>query len=300
MPDNQLPACFDERANIGLRRVIERSQCIECALILVPGRVLKRVGLGISRKAVLDSGVLKQVLAGPVTVDKTGRMKVDTWIAPIVCECCPTSAVVTANGPVVVFRGRAEEPDAKPSEIHTDAATIRDIQIARLVSGRWTRPRVVHSDNWVINACPDNGPAVDAVGQDLVVAWWTRSGDRPKVQVAFSADAGTHFGEAVRVDRESGEGQVTVVWDPRAKWAVVGWLEDHQVWARIVSSDGQLGAPLALGSTPSHARLPRWVSGADGIFASWTSFEGDVRSVRFARIRKGSDRKMAPRTASDR
>jgi len=90
-------------------------------------------------------------------------------------------------------------------------ATVRDIYITRLQGDDWTEPHVVHADNWVINGCPDNGPSVDANGKNVAVAWWTRSGDQPKVQVAFSKDAGDTFGPLIRVDSGNGEGQVTVI-----------------------------------------------------------------------------------------
>ena len=97
MPDNQLAARFDERTNIGLRRVIERSQCIECALILVPGRVLKRVGLGISRKEVLDGGVLKHVLTGLADISIAGNpdSKVE-WIVLVPCKVVSFTTVGAA------------------------------------------------------------------------------------------------------------------------------------------------------------------------------------------------------------
>lgn len=238
-----------------------------------------------SRAASHEGSALGAIGLRNVTIDKTGRVKSDAWINPIVCECCPTSAIATAAGPVVVFRGRVDQAYTKPSEVHTDAATVRDIQIVRMEDGRWGKPHSVHADHWVFNGCPDNGPAVDGSGRDLVVAWWTAVGDRPKVQVAFSGDAGTHFDAPIRVDLNNGEGQVTVAWNAAANSAVVGWLEDHRVWARTVSRRGRLGIPIALGSTPSHARLPRWVSGPDGVLASWTGIAGEVRSVQFAMLR---------------
>lgn len=223
-----------------------------------------------------------------VTIDRAGQVQGDTWINPIVCECCPTSAIATADGAVVVFRGRAEPPRSKPSEVRTDAATVRDIQVAQLSHGHWGKAHAVHADHWVFNGCPDNGPALDADGHDLVVAWWTGAGGHPKVQVAFSRDSGTRFGPPVRVDHRDGEGQVTVVWDPDARAAVVGWLEDHKVWARIVHPDGRVGPAVAMGRAPFHTRLPRWVWSAQGVLASWTELDGDVRSVRFALLRAGS------------
>ena len=72
-----------------------------------------------------------------------------------VCECCTTSAVVTPDGVVAAFRDRS------PKEI-------RDIHVSRLENGKWTDAQVVHADNWEIDACPVNGPALSARGRQLV------------------------------------------------------------------------------------------------------------------------------------
>ena len=60
-------------------------------------------------------------------------------------ECCPTTAVMTSDGPIAAFRNRTEDE-------------IRDIYVSRLENGKWTEPRAVYRDNWKINACPVNGP----------------------------------------------------------------------------------------------------------------------------------------------
>jgi len=213
-----------------------------------------------------------------------GKPMGDSFVDPITCECCPTSAAGTARGPVVVYRGRQEAPDTKPSEVRNDRPTVRDIYIARLDGGRWTKPHLVHADNWVINACPDNGPAVDAEGERVAVAWWTRSGDSPKVQVAFSNDAGETFGPALRVDQGKAEGQVTLALLPGGDAAVAGWLEDGRTWARFVSSAGALGPPIELGASPRHSRLPKWIAGRSRIFAVWTSLTSGVRQVKVSEI----------------
>ena len=45
--------------------------------------------------------------------------KADMLVAPRVCDCCPTAAADTADGPIVAFRGRT-------------ADEIRDIYVTRL------------------------------------------------------------------------------------------------------------------------------------------------------------------------
>ena len=218
-------------------------------------------------------------------LDARGQVMRETFVDPITCECCPTSAAVTEKGPVVVYRGRQDPPGTKASEVRTDRATVRDIYIARMESRGWTKPHLVHADNWVINACPDNGPSVDATGGDVAVAWWTRANDNPQVRMAFSSDSGDTFGRAIRVDSGKGEGQVTVTLLRGGKAAIVGWLEGGQTWARCVAPAGALSLPVPLGPSPRHSRLPRWVlEGDHSVIAVWTAKPGDTPEVRVSRI----------------
>ncbi len=217
-------------------------------------------------------------------LNANGDLTQQSFINPITCECCPTGSAVSGRGPVVVYRGRQEPPGTKPSEVQDDRPTVRDIYITRLDNGKWTKPHVVYPDNWVINACPDNGPSVDASANNLVVGWWTRSNDAPKVQVAFSADAGDSLGKPVRVDAGNGEGQVTVALLPDGRSAIVGWLEDGQTCARYVASSGMVGNILKLGASPRHSRLPAWLSTKDGVIVAWTAKAGDGTQVEVANL----------------
>jgi len=214
-----------------------------------------------------------------------GEVTREAFVDPITCECCPTSAAVTARGPVVVYRGRQESPGMLPSEVRSDRPTVRDIYLTRLDANGWTKPHVVHNDNWVINACPDNGPAVDAIANHLVVAWWTRPNDDPKVQVAFSKDSGDTFGQAIRVDSGKGEGQVTLALLQDGKAAIVGFLEEGQTWARYVTAAGSMSKAVSLGASPRHSRLPKWIAdGNRSVVAVWTTKQAELPRVNVARI----------------
>lgn len=210
----------------------------------------------------------------------------DTFIDPITCECCPTSAAVTAKGPVVVYRNRVAPPDARPQDIRYETPTVRDIYLTRLEHGHWSDPQRVYADNWVINGCPDNGPAVDASGNDVAVAWWTGAGDLPHVSVAFSNDSGTTFGRPIRVSTSHAEGQVTVALVDNGRAAVVGWLEERQTWARSADLGGAVGPAISLGPAPNHARLPKWIGEAGGVLAVWNESSGAQRTVRVGRLRR--------------
>ena len=81
--------------------------------------------------------------------DSTGKTVSEWEVDQRVCDCCQTSSAMTAKGPLVVYRDRSENE-------------IRDISLIRFSDGEWTAPRSVHKDNWQINGCPVNGPAVSA------------------------------------------------------------------------------------------------------------------------------------------
>ena len=105
-----------------------------------------------------------------------------------VCECCTTSAVVTPDGVVAAFRDRS-------------AKEIRDIQVTRLENGKWSDAQIVHADNWEIDACPVNGPALSARGRQLAAAWFTGKDDKGQAFAAFSDDAGRTWGNADQARR---------------------------------------------------------------------------------------------------
>lgn len=196
-----------------------------------------------------------------------------------VCDCCQTSAALSASGPVVVYRDRS---DTKPE--------IRDIVISRLVNGAWTPAVPVHADNWEVDFCPVNGPMVQAYGDTVVVAWFTAARDTAKVQVAFSYDAGATFGAPVRVDEGNPAGRVGLQLFDGA--AYVSWLERGAgdsafVKLRRVERDGRADTSIVV-SPSSGARssgFPRMARLRDGLLFAWT-VPGRPSAIRGATYRR--------------
>ncbi|WP_117880738.1 hypothetical protein [Aureibaculum luteum] len=106
------------------------------------------------------------------TVLSTGDVIDDFLLDTKTCECCQTSAAITNNGPIVVYRDRSDEE-------------VRDISISRFVDGSWTIPKIIHNDNWAIKGCPVNGPKAAAIDSTLVVSWFTAANSVPKVNLIF-------------------------------------------------------------------------------------------------------------------
>jgi hypothetical protein len=143
--------------------------------------------------------------------DANWKQLSETPVDVRVCECCPTAAAITPDGPIVAFRNRSDDE-------------IRDIYVSRYQEGTWTEPRPVHKDNWKIPACPVNGPMLSARGREVAIAWFTAADNQGRAFIAFSRDAGRTFGAPVRVDDAGALGRVDVELMPDGS-AVASWIE---------------------------------------------------------------------------
>jgi hypothetical protein len=209
------------------------------------------------------------------TFDARGRRGPEAVLDARSCDCCQNSAAMTAKGPIVAYRDRS------PDEI-------RDIYVARRVSGRWLEGQPVHRDNWKIAACPVNGPAVAAEGTRAVVAWFTAARDSAKVLVAFSNNSGETFSVPARLDNGAPGGRVDTEL-LRDGSALVSWIErtggdTAAVRVRRVSADGRAGNAVTI-ATSSAARasgFPRMAVSGDHALFAWT-VPGRPSSIKLAR-----------------
>ena len=205
--------------------------------------------------------------------DKAHKSLSDSLIDSRVCECCPTSAAITTDGPVVAYRNRT-------------ANEVRDIYVARLAAGKWSMPTIVHRDNFKIEACPINGPAIAASGKDVAVAWFTAPNDKQQSLVAFSHDGGRTFGKATKVEDEGtlGRMQVALAADGGA---IVGWVEfaneKSTFKVRRVDATGARGPSVAIAGV-SGTRFPRMAVAKNEAVVAWTESEKDSSRVKTARI----------------
>lgn len=206
-------------------------------------------------------------------IDARGRLSDEALLDERICECCQTSAAMTSEGPIAVYRDRSEKE-------------VRDISFVRQRPGGWSAPATVHADNWQLNACPINGPSVAADGRRVALAWFTGEGDSPRVQVAFSADAGATFGTPARVDDGDALGRVDVVMLADGS-ALVCWMsggpEGGANKVRRVTADGSLGPVTVIARTDvsRSSGLPRMARMGDTVFFAWTQF-GKPSQVRTA------------------
>lgn len=209
------------------------------------------------------------------TYGRDGKQLRETSIDPRVCECCPTSVAVTAEGPIVAYRNRGTEE-------------VRDIYLSRLVGGRWSTPVPVHKDNWEIDACPVNGPSVSARGRDVVVAWFTALKDEGKVFAAFSRDAGRTFNAPVRVDDVTATGHVDLELLKDGS-AAVSWIEfanqRSELKVRRLERTGHRSAAITVPGAGEGrpAGNPRMAYSRDELLFAWTETSAGASRLRTAR-----------------
>lgn len=191
------------------------------------------------------------------------------------CDCCQTTVALTANGPIVAYRDRT-------------ADEIRDIRVVRRVGGKWTNPVPVHDDGWRIDGCPVNGPMLAAAGNRVAIAWFTAAADTPRVNVAFSDDAGATFGPPTQVDQGNPAGRVAVALLPDGS-ALVSWVERAEGSAasvlvrRVREKEGAGPASAVTASTSARASgFPRMAVASDHVYFSWTA-PGPPSGVRVGR-----------------
>jgi hypothetical protein len=205
--------------------------------------------------------------------DSDGKLSDEAQLDERVCDCCQTSATLTSEGVLAVYRDRSNEE-------------IRDIYSIKQTNGSWSTPKAVHADNWKINGCPVNGPSVAAAGRRVAVGWFTGANDTPHVKLAFSDDAASSFGAPLQIDDGEASGRVDVLLLPDGS-ALVCWLAGNAdggaIKVRHARSDGTLGPPAVIAKTDisRSSGFPRMARLGDEVHFAWTEF-GKPSRVRMA------------------
>jgi hypothetical protein len=204
---------------------------------------------------------------------------VDAVVDARTCDCCQTDVAITDRGPLLAWRDRGD-------------GDVRDIVVARVRDdGTWTKPVAVHADGWKVDACPVNGPAIAARGNDAVVAWYSEAGGTPAVRIARSTNAGDAFAVPVEVDRGAVvRGQVDVAIDAQQAW--VAWLREDArgqslMLARYtpdLSRRLQLIEVAKLAARGHASGTPRLAVDAGGAWLAWTDAVDGAADLQGARI----------------
>jgi len=207
--------------------------------------------------------------------DAEGKLFEEAELDTRVCDCCQTDAAISSEGLLVVYRDRSE-------------TEIRDISIVRKVNGKWTDPKPIFKDDWQINGCPVNGPAIAAEGSSVAVAWFSMKEDRGNVKLAFSKDAGARFAEPIQLDEGDPLGRVDVVFTKQGD-ALVTWIEQQDESGMIklarVNQEGSIIEKINIGEIDDSRRsgFPILEKGKDQYVMAWTQVDSllSLKTVSF-------------------
>ena len=208
-------------------------------------------------------------------------------IAPGVCYCCKTALTVGTDGSIVA------------AWRHVYPGNIRDIALAKSSDGGRTfaPPVRVSEDNWVLNGCPENGPAVAVDETNTIHVVWptlvhdSRGAESLALFYATSRD-GQRFTKRQRIPTEGVPRHPQIAVGPAGK-ITVAWDEQLTGARRVVIARGTVddSNPVRLtresvteeaGTYPVIAPLP------DGTLVVWTSgstADSVLRVARYAAAR---------------
>ena len=185
----------------------------------------------------------------------------------IACDCCLPDVADASDGPVLVYRDRSTEER-------------RDIVVRRMADDDWQSAVPIGADNWIIEACPINGPAVAADGDTVAVAWFSAADNEPFVRMARSMDSGQSFGAAIEIDAGGSFGHVDIVLTDAGD-AIVSWLRSDAdgvaIMIRRITAEGMVGDS----QTVTHidigrpADFPQMVRAGPQLVFAWSDFEDE-------------------------
>lgn len=208
------------------------------------------------------------VMLRSASFDRSWKQTSDQVANLRVCDCCQTSVATTPDGIVTAFRDRTDKE-------------IRDIHVTRLEDGKWTDAQPVHHDNWEIDSCPVNGPAISANGRAMAIAWFTAVSGQGHAYAAFSPDAGRTWGDPIRLDEQASTGRVDIEMLDDGT-AVASWVEfanqQGQFKARRISASAPASAAVAIQGTAGGrvGGFPRMVRQGEELLLVWSeSVDGE-------------------------
>lgn len=224
----------------------------------------------------LDSRMTRAGGDVAVRTRRLGSEGRETVLDERVCECCSLDIAYTHRGPVVAYRDRSE-------------GEIRDIAVLVETGDGWHGPVAVAHDEWKIEGCPIQGPAIAALAgrggrwatsEAVLVAWFTAAGNRPAVAAAYSDDAGASFGTPLVLDATSPLGRVdAALVDADVGW--VSWVDREAGGAalRVARIDHTGGAPqierVAATTAGRAGGAPRLELAGDRLVLAWTEVGAD-------------------------
>jgi len=196
-----------------------------------------------------------------------------------VCYCCKTALTTGPDGSIyAAWR-------------HVYPGNIRDIAFAVSRDGARTfsAPSRVSDDHWMLDGCPENGPALAVSADGMVHALWPTlvagpaTDEEPALALFHAATRdGRTFSPRERVATEGTPRHPQLSWTPAG--LVAAWDEETGNGSRRVvlarfKSGGSPGARVSREAVSGSARAqtPALAGTSDGVVLAWT--EGTEQSV---------------------
>jgi hypothetical protein len=212
---------------------------------------------------------------GPVSLMRTivgadGKEIKEEELDKDTCSCCPTSTVNTAKGLLVAYRGHTPKD-------------IRDINVLRFESGRWSASKIVYPDKWEINACPVNAASAAAKDNRVAIAWYTEANDTPRVQLVFSSDAGATFTKPIKINTGDTLGYASTALNSDGG-AMVSWIEEGansaSALVRSVSPAGVAGPAFKIAEGPrTSLGYPKIVRAGSDTWIAWGDSKSGIKTA---------------------
>ena len=209
-------------------------------------------------------------------------------VAPGVCYCCKTAVATGADGSVVA------------AWRHVYPGNVRDIALTKsLDGGRTFAPPVrVSDDNWVLDGCPENGPAVALDRMNGIHVVWSTlvqgaAGDEPTLALFYATSRdGQRFTKRQELSTDGVPRHPQIVIGPRGEMTIA-WDESANGQRRIAVARGTIDsgnpARLTRASIPDGAgAYPAVASLTDGAIIAWTSGPAESSMLRIVREPRGA------------
>ena len=210
-------------------------------------------------------------------------------VEPSVCPCCRPTVAFGANGAVhVAWR-------------HVFEGNIRDIVVATSLDGGqvFEDPVRVAEDGWMIEGCPDVGPAMAQQGDRLYIAWYTKDrGDMLRVRLSWSDDSGASFAPAVDASGDvadptrphlsaSPDGHTALVFQGREPATDGGAWNPVVPFLVDISESGKVSPPTLVPGTVGNVSGVVVEAGQGGrAFLAWTERRDGRDQAMFTRARR--------------
>lgn len=186
-------------------------------------------------------------------ISRTEQLSEEFEIDDRTCSCCQTDMARWGVQTMIVYRDRSVDE-------------IRDISIASRSPVGWDTPRRIHADDWKIEGCPVNGPAIAVGGTQGLVFWPTLVNEEMTLRYVI-ADSPRALADHPRMNQLQlsaiPSGRVdAVVWHDGFLLTWISRARDRPaVEAAVVSADGRaesmepIAQPALRGRTTGFPRV---------------------------------------------